>query len=99
MLTDLIVAHREHNITPELFKAYRDDLFAPRKRPSAQTTDPVPPGEGGPNGFRMGYTKEGDKVEWIPDDEKPSEEWPMVLRRNDKAILAAHDEFWDKVWW
>jgi hypothetical protein len=23
----------------------------------------------------------------------------MILRRGDKALLAAHQEFWDKVWW
>jgi hypothetical protein len=23
----------------------------------------------------------------------------MILRRGDKTILLAHQEFWDKVWW
>ncbi len=97
-VTKLMVTHRKHKITPEAYAQFREELLGKRRTPN-QTTDPIPPGEVGPNGHRVGYTKEGDKVEWIPDGENPGKEWPMIFRRNDNVILAAAEEFTDRIWY
>jgi len=86
-------------ITPEQYQPFREEVLGLRPRSRAGAADLVQPGEAGPNGHRVGYRKEGDKVEWLPDEEHPGKEWPLLLRRNDKTILAAQNEFWEKVWW
>jgi hypothetical protein len=96
-VTELILLHRDHQITPEEFRRFEQDVLPKRAKPVL--TDASQTGEVGPNGHRVGYTADGDKVEWLPDEETPGQEWPMILRRGDKYILAAHQEFWDKVWW
>jgi pyrimidine deaminase RibD-like protein len=98
------VARFDPDLIPIIEEMNRDFLRqyrpgAKRKRTAAETKDPVEPGQLGPNGYRIGYTPNGDKVEWIPDEDFPGEMWPLILRRNDNDIIAAYEEFRDKVRW
>lgn len=97
-ITHLIHNHKRLNISFEEFQRY-GDLVGLSLQSSAGKSDPLEPGELGPNGYPVGYTEIGDKVEWIEDEDALDGKWPLLLRRNDSAILAAQKEFWDKVWW
>jgi hypothetical protein len=103
-LAELLRLQRDADISPEDFQKFRDAVFgAPRRRSKAEVSDPIKPGEVGPNGFPIGYLADGSKVEWIEEDADHEGEidglWPMLLRRGDKEILAFQQECWDKVWW
>lgn len=99
-LTELMRLQRDANISPEDFQKFREAVMgSPRHRSKAEISDPIQPGEVGPNGHPIGYLPDGSKVEWIPPDEFEDEPWAITLRRGDAQILAAYNEFWDQVWW
>jgi pyrimidine deaminase RibD-like protein len=78
----------------------RDQLQAQHlSRTDLQLSDPADPDAVGPNGHRIGYTDEGDKVEWVPDDDRTDEYRPLLLRRNDRRLVDEYNELWEKVWW
>jgi len=100
-MTEVLVMQKQHNITPDEFRAFEQSLAGPQRR--TQKSDSKNDGDVrlGPNGHRTGLDAEGNLVEWIPHEEGDGGEgeWPMILRRGDEAIHQAHKEFWDKVWW
>jgi hypothetical protein len=98
-LTEVLILQRKHKIPREAVKQLREELLGNRSRTKAQMVDPVEPGQKGPNGYPIGYTKDGDKVEFVPDYDNLGEVWPLLLRRNDKIILEAYKDFWDVIWW
>jgi len=60
--------------------------------------------EKGPNGFPVGYDKDGSKVEWLASDSVDIANgaeaiWAMPLLRNEEEIHAASEEYFEKVWW
>ena len=90
------IAMFDPDLMPVLEELNRDFISDIRNRTKAETTDPVDPDAVGPNGFKIGFTGNGDKVEWIEED---GEVWPMILRRNDNDILVEYNELWDKIWY
>jgi pyrimidine deaminase RibD-like protein len=90
------IARFDSDLMPVLDELNRDFIRDIRSRTRAETTDPVDPNAVGPNGFKIGYTENGDKVEWIEED---GETWPLLLRRNDNDIVAEYNELWEKVWY
>lgn len=98
-VTELIVMQRQHDITPEEFRAFEQSLAGPQRRTQQFATINDGKIQLGPNGYRTGLDAQGNLVEWIPSDEGEEGEWPLILRRSDEAIHRTYKEFWDKVWW
>jgi hypothetical protein len=98
--TELYRMHKKAKISTSDFRAFQEQVLgAPGRKPKTDLIDPIKLGEVGPNGYAVGYTKNGDKVEWLPDEEHEGKVFPMILRRNDADIHKAGEEFFEKVWW
>ena len=88
--SDLMSQIEELNRTSHASRSERRTL-----RSDTQTRDPANPKEV-PNGHRVGYSDEGDKIEWIPHEDDPGNEWALLLRRNDKLIIDTYNELWTR---
>jgi len=99
-MTEILVKHREHEITPEQFMEFRESVVLDRRRKKgrlqATRTGSRSTGERGPNGGRVEILENGDKVEWVTED---GEEFSMILLRGEQQIRVAEEEYFDKVWW
>lgn len=98
--TELYRMHKKEKISASEFETFQEQVLgAPSRKLKSDLIDPIKPGEVGPNGHPVGYTKNGDKVEWLPDEEHEGQVFPMILRRNDGDIHKAREAFYEKVWW
>jgi pyrimidine deaminase RibD-like protein len=96
------ISRFNHNLMDAIVEINKDffDLFPlDAKQKSSQKVPEIEEEILGPNGYRIGFTDDGDLVEWIPSDENPGQEDPLILRRNDTDILKTYEEFKDKFQW
>jgi hypothetical protein len=98
-ITEIMIRHKRHKITPLKFQQYREELLGKRTAKTIQTGNEEK--DTGPNGGKIEFLKNGDMVEWIEEtDERGNPfRFPMVLQRNPGSIMDAEDEFEQKVWW
>ncbi|MFA9479423.1 hypothetical protein ACERK3_14130 [Phycisphaerales bacterium AB-hyl4] len=97
-LTEMYVTHRKHGITPNDLHRYRQQIVTASDE-SISSVRPVQD-ELGPNGHPVGLSPNGDKVEWLPNEEElGGEPWPMILLRNESDLHAAAQEMFERVWW
>jgi len=98
-LVEMMVSFRKAKITPADFHQFKDELLTPKKPRTALFNAPLKPGQVGPNGHPVGYTKQGDLVEYIPEEDTPNGLWELMLRRNDNDIHKAIEEYATVIWY